>query len=169
MGTFNTQKLLNGDPVLIPTIASRIESTFLSEGFDVLNQSLLTGAVDISISKGGVFKSVLGLKTALKITLKPQGGRIYFDASVGLFGQQVIPTIIMLFFAWPVVITQIWGLVQQSHLDDKALNIAEAVILENTPVSSGVGSNQETKYCVQCGSKIPSDVSFCPQCGTKQI
>jgi hypothetical protein len=36
----------------------------------------------------------------------------------------------MLFF-WPVLLTQIWGLIQQSNLDDKAAEIVENVIASN--------------------------------------
>ena len=70
MGTFTTRKFINGDPSLIPGIASRIESAFTVEGFTVLNQSLLSGSAEVSITKGGLFRAVLGMKTALKISLR---------------------------------------------------------------------------------------------------
>lgn len=173
MGTFNTQKLIYGDPSLIPTIASRIESSFAAEGYTVNNMSLMSGVADISITKGGIFKAVLGMKTALKVTLKPQSGGIMFDAGIGIFGQQVIPTLIMMFVAWPVLLTQIWGLVQQSKLDEKALAIAEDVVRNNTltantSTSSPAQSNSNEKFCMNCGCKIPADAVFCPKCGTKQ-
>lgn len=166
MSTFNTQKYLNGDPSLIPTIASKIESAFVADGYAVQNQSLFSGASDISITKGGIFKAVLGMKTALRITLKPQGNGIYFDASVGIFGQQVIPTLIMWFVYWPVILTQIWGLVKQSQLDDKALQIAEETISNN--IYSAFGTTQSHKKCAGCGRDLPDDAAFCPGCGRRQ-
>jgi hypothetical protein len=57
---------------------------------------------------------------------------IAFEAGVGIFGQQAIPTIISMFFFWPVLLTQIWGLIQQSNLDDKAAEIVEKVIASNS-------------------------------------
>ena len=162
MGTFNTQKMLNGSPVLIPAIAAKIESSFAADGYSVNNQPLFGGGADISISKGGVFKAGLGMRTALKISLTSQSGGIAFNASVGIFGQQIIPTVIMLFFAWPVIITQIWGIIQQSKLDDKALAIAEDVIAGS---KNSVGS-QET--CPVCGNEFPADALFCPVCGQKR-
>lgn len=164
MGTFNTQKLLNGDPSLIPTIAARLESSFSAEGYNVDNQSLITGGADISISKGGLFKAVLGMRTALKISLKPQYDGIAFDASVGIFGQQIIPTLIMWFVAWPVLVTQIWGVIEQSQLDDKALAIAEEVI------NSSTVSNLSAQHCVcsNCGLELSDDATFCPNCGKKR-
>ena len=54
---------------------------------------------DISITKGGLFKAVLGMKTALKVTLLPQGTEVSFEAGVGIWKQQAVPTIIsMLIF-----------------------------------------------------------------------
>ena len=75
-----------------------------------------------------MFKAVLGLKSALKVSLIPKDNAIAFEAGIGIFGQQAIPTIISMLFFWPVLITQIWGIVQQSKLDDKALEIAEEVL-----------------------------------------
>lgn len=172
MGKFNTKEFLDGDPSLIPQIASRIESTFLADGYDVKTDSLVSGGADISIAKGGVFRVILGMKTALKIVLKPLGnGGILFDAKVGIFGMQVIPTIITLALFWPVLITQIWGLVRQAKLDDKALQVAKDVIRENsvnsaTPVSQ-IGSSSK-KFCTACGAELPAEASFCHHCGAKQ-
>lgn len=173
MGTFNTKKYLNGDPSLIPQIATRIENVFSAEGYDVQNQSLLSGGADISLSKGGMFKAVLGMKTALKVMLKPQGEGIFFEASVGVFGMQIIPAAIMWFVAWPVLVTQIWGLVQQSKLDDRVLQTAEDVIREHAmgysaPAPAPVMSAPEKKFCSNCGLELPADAVFCPICGTKQ-
>ena len=90
-----------------------------------------------------------------------------FDAGVGIFGQQAIPTIISMLFAWPVLITQIWGLVQQSKLDDQALEIAETVIHESDSRPDSVQSKIGQKFCVGCGHPLPDGAIFCPKCGLK--
>ena len=79
MGTFNTNKIICANPALIPVIAERICSEFQNDGYDVKQDSLLSGGSDISITKGGIFKAILGTRTALKITLVPQNGKISFD------------------------------------------------------------------------------------------
>ena len=111
------------------------------------------------------------MKTALKVTLKPQSDSILFEAGVGIFGQQVIPTMIMLFVTWPVLLTQIWGLVQQSKLDDKALAIAEQVISEGASSSASASSFSSStgthKFCTNCGTKTDGTSKFCPECGSK--
>lgn len=165
MATFSKDVVLVANPVLISEIASQMESEFLRDGFEVHVDRLSSGGADISISKGGTFKAVLGMKTALKIALTPQLNSIHFIADVGIFGQQVLPAIIMWFYLWPVLLTQIWGLVQQAQLDDKALDIANRVIAEHT-TSSAAGSSSCAKFCPNCGSKLGGNAKFCPECGT---
>ena len=168
MGTFNTKKILYGSSSLIPTIAQRIQEEFLNDGYEVVADALSSGGYDISITKGGVFKAVLGMKTALKVTLLPQGNNIHFEAGVGIWGQQAIPTVISMLFFWPVLITQIWGMVEQSKLDDKALKIAQDVICMNNHVtSSPLGANSGGKFCTSCGASVPEQAKFCPECGAK--
>ena len=128
--------------------------------------SLSSGGCDISITKGGAFKAVLGMKTALKVTLLPHGNLISFEAGVGIWGQQAIPTVISMFFFWPVLITQIWGMIEQSKLDDRALEIANDVIAQSAaslPASSVGGG----KYCTKCGAENSSTARFCGSCGNE--
>ena len=79
MATFNTKKVLYGSSSLIPAIANRIQEEFQNDGYEVNIDALSSGGYDISITKGGLFKAVLGMKTALKVTLLPHGGNINFD------------------------------------------------------------------------------------------
>ena len=168
MAIFSTEKVLNGNPSLIPTIADRIINEFQMQGFTAKSDSYAGGVYDISLTKGNVFKAVLGMKSALKVTLTPNGNSIHFKAGVGIFGQQAIPTAITMFAFWPVLIPQIWGMVQQSKLDDRAVSIAEQVIDENSgTVYAYSSSDQNVVFCQVCGKRIVGDVNFCPKCGTK--
>lgn len=165
MGTFATKKILQGSPSLIPAIAEQIKTEFTAEQFEVQIDNLLSGGVDISISKGGLFKAVLGLKSALKVSLIPKDNAIAFEAGIGIFGQQAIPTIISMLFFWPVLITQIWGMVQQAKLDDKALEIAEEV-LKNQSFSINSTSNTDgIVFCTNCGHQNTKGAKFCSECG----
>ena len=165
MSAFNTKKILNGDPSLIPTIVNKLQEKFQADGYEVTMDALSSGGYDISITKGNVFKAILGMKTALKITLLPQGGNISFDAGIGIFGRQVVPTLVMWYVAWPVLLTQIWGLVKQSELDDEALRIAEEVIASND--NGGVASSNinSDKFCTNCGTRNAESANFCSGCG----
>ncbi len=177
MGAFNTKTVLNGNPALIPAIADRICQMFAVDGYEINREDLVSGGVDISVTKGGIFKAILGMKTALKITLIPLNNAISFEAGVGIFGQQALPTVISMLFFWPVLLTQIWGLIQQSDLDDKALAAARAVIGENggnaygrTYGNAGAATSVPTpgaaKFCTNCGVQLPENARFCSQCGS---
>lgn len=166
MATFNTKKMLNASPALIPVIADQLVKEFQADGYDVVSESLVSGGADVSISKGGIFKSVIGMKTALKISLVPQNGVIKFEAGVGIFGKQIIPTLVMWYVAWPVMLTQVWGLIQQSKLDDKALEIAEKVITESgQPMIESNTTSAGHKFCTSCGTKNTESANFCCGCG----
>lgn len=166
MATFNTKKMLNASPALIPVIADQLVKEFQADGYDVVSESLISGGADVSISKGGIFKSVIGMKTALKISLVPQNGVIKFEAGVGIFGKQIIPTLVMWYVAWPVMLTQVWGLIQQSKLDDKALEIAEKVIAEGgQPMIESNTTSVGHKFCTNCGTKNTESANSCCGCG----
>ena len=166
MGTFKSTKTFFVSPALMPEIARNIASDFANDGYEVQTQELSTGGYDISITKGGVFKAIIGMKTALKVNIAPIGESIRIDAGVGIFGQQAIPTVISMFFFWPVLITQIWGLVTQAKLDDKALEIATQVAYANgmrgQQAKTGNGQN---RFCTSCGAKVSEGARFCANCG----
>ena len=165
MGTFSTKKILYGSTALIPTIANRIQEEFQNDGYEVAMDALSSGGYDISITKGGIFKAVLGMKTALKVTLLPQGSNIHFEAGVGIWGQQAIPTAISMLIFWPVLITQIWGMVEQSKLDDRALQIAKDVIYASQNPGAASSASTGAKFCPRCGTRNPESAKFCSNCG----
>lgn len=165
MPTFNKQKLLPTTTAQIPAMAEAIRKEFAPEGFEVQIDTLMSGGLDISLTKGSLFKAVLGMRSALKITLTPQMDGVLFDARVGIFGQQAIPTIISMFFFWPVLITQIWGLVNQSQLDDRAFAAAERGM--QSSASSLNVSGERTLFCTHCGAKMDEGARFCSRCGEK--
>ncbi len=169
MGTFKSSKIINGSPYLIPQVGRDVMNYFLAKGYDVTGDSLISGGYDISVTKGGMFKAVLGMKTALKIVIRPQGGQIAIESGVGVFGQQAIPTVVSMLFFWPVLITQIWGIVKQSNLDEKSIEIAEASIIQHSKgmASSTSDPGQNNKYCAQCGTSNSEGVKFCRECGAK--
>ena len=130
MGAFTTKKTLYGNPSQIPAVAEQIRQAFAADGYEVRIDNPATGQ-EIYITKGGFIKAILGLRSALKITMKPgRNGNIDFEAGVSIFKQQFIPTVITMCFFSPVVIAQIWGMIKQSKLDEKAAAIAEQALYQ---------------------------------------
>lgn len=172
MGTFNTTKFIptamrEFDPVIL-----RAEEYFESLGYEFSRGDCAAGNY-FSISKGGIFKAVLGMKTALNVDMVPMTGGVTVTAKVGIFGQQFIPTIISAFFLWPVLLTQISGMIQQSKLDDQVIQFLEQTIRQ-IEVTQGTAYGQNNvqalgggQFCTSCGAANPAGAKFCCGCGEK--
>ena len=131
MCTFSTKKILYGNASQIPAVAEQIRQSFVAEGYEVRFERIANGR-EIYITKGGLFKAALGLRSALKVVMKPsKDGNISFEASASVLKQQFVPTIITACFFAPVAIAQIWGLIKQSKLDEKAVAIAEKALYQS--------------------------------------
>lgn len=168
MAVYNTQKLIAATAAQIPDMAEAIRQDFLKDQYEVAIDELANGGRDISITKGGMFKAVLGMRSAMKVTLTPQLNGVHFDTHVGIFGQQAIPTVISMFFFWPVLITQIWGMVNQSKMDERALAAAELAVSTGHTPSGFMQTRHGGKFCAHCGNPIDASAKFCPNCGTQQ-
>lgn len=134
MGAFTTKKTLYGNASQIPAVAEQIRQAFAADGYEVRIDNPANGQ-EIYITKGGFVKAALGLRLALKVTMKlAQDGNINFEAGVSIFKQQLVPTIITMCVFSPVVIAQIWGMIKQSKLDEKAVAIAERVLYQTRTI-----------------------------------
>ena len=192
MGAFETKTIIRANSNLIPKMAETICKVFEFDGFTTQAAPMSGGGYDISVVKGGKFKAILGMQSALKIQLVQRDqDYISFSAGVGIFGKEMIPSAIALFVAWPILIPQIWGLIQQSGLDDRALKVCYAVVdglddrqiieqrlAPGPSVKRFSGSNVRPKqfvsstamkhFCPHCGKEIDADAMFCPRCGKQQ-
>ena len=148
----------------IDGIMAYCKDYFEQRQYDVTVEKTLDGGF-LSLTKGGLFRSISGMKTGLNITLTRMPGSICASMKVGLFGKQLVPTAIAMLVFWPVLIPQIYGLVQQSKLDTEAYNVIEVAIrqLENTVAAIP----EDTAFCVHCGKPMPADADFCTSCGKR--
>lgn len=178
MGAFKSEREFNLVVDDLATVVKDVTEHFQIQGFEVSSERTLADGWQISLTKGGVFKSIVGLKSALKIDLEPGADRTIARASVGIFGQQAIPFAISMLVFWPVLITQIWGMVESSKLDEQALLaiqnslkahgretaaiIAPATASEATPRSPAPAAKA---FCTECGAPLPAQARFCPACG----
>lgn len=131
MEAFKNKKVIYGNPSKIPYIAEEIRKSFTAGRYEIRIVASSLGN-EIYITKGGMFRTALGLRFAMKVTMKPNwDGYIDFEASISIIKQQLIPTFITACMFSPAVIAQIWGIIRQSKLDEKALEVAENVIYRN--------------------------------------
>jgi len=163
---FSSSRIFKVSPEMIYPIAADLEEQLTMEGYQVSREDSIAGGAIVSVTKGGMFKAVLGMKTALKIQIAPEGRKIKVDTSVGIFGQQAIPTAISMLIFWPILITQIWGLIKQSNLDGHVYELIQQSIVEHATVVSLSKASSKGMYCPNCGAKV-SGGKFCAECGGK--
>jgi hypothetical protein len=125
MGTFNSTKTFPYFVEDVAPVAQEVMDHFEGQDFEVTETNIPTGGAQVSIRRGGTFKAIIGMKTALNIKIEPVANGTTVDAGVGIFGQQAIPTAITLLVFWPVLVAQVWNMAQESNLDDEALRVAE--------------------------------------------
>ena len=165
MSVFNQSKTFSYYPDSLDKVTEYFCNYFDDLGYQTTWTQMLSGGYDISIKNSNTFKAVLGMQTALKIKIQPQQTDILVEASVGIWGQQLIPSIISMFFFWPVIITQIWGLRKSSKLDDETMLVMEKALKQFCrPVEE---KTDKMIFCTTCGSAFPEGTKYCSNDGTK--
>lgn len=146
----------------IDRILAYCKEYFEKQDYDVTVETTVDGGF-VSLTKGGIFKSISGMKTGLNMTINQMPGAISVSMEIGLFGKQLLPSAIAMLVFWPILIPQIYGLVQQNKLDTEAYGVIEAAIHECEKTVECIPEN--TAFCVYCGAAMPADAAFCTSCG----
>jgi hypothetical protein len=195
---FKTEKFIPVSVADLGLVAQELADHFKQRSYQVERSPLPDGEWEVGITRGGVFKAILGLKSALKIQIGARPAGTMVRARVGIFGKQVVPTVITMLVAWPVVLTQVWGVIREAGLDDEAVRVVEIILTRTeraarvpagrapdpsgSPLPSsapaGVGaegarveaSNARSAgaFCASCGGQVDESARFCPICGHSQ-
>src|SRR3712207_954961 len=140
MGTFSTSRTVPYRVEDLSSVAQDVMDHFEQQGFEVTETHLPAGGVQVSIRKGGTFKAIIGLRSALNIKIEPAANGTRVQAGVGIFGQQAVPTAITLLVFWPVVVAQVWNMAQESRLDEEALGVAEESLKAHSEAPSSAAA-----------------------------
>jgi acyl carrier protein phosphodiesterase len=140
MGTFNSSKTFPYTVEDFAPVAQDVMDHFESQDYEVTETNIPTGGVQVSIRRGGTFKAIIGMKTALNIRIEPVANGTTVEAGVGIFGQQAIPTAITLLVFWPVIIAQVWNMAQEAKLDEEALRVAQESLKAHSEAPSGAAA-----------------------------
>jgi zinc-ribbon domain len=192
MSIFKSEKFVPGTGVDLDLVAQELTEHFRERKYEVAYSQVDDKTWDVSITRGGVFKQALGLKSALKIELEQRPKGTSVRAGAGVFGKQAAASVISAFVAWPVLLTQVWGLIRESGLDDEAVRVVELSInrmlrssgtttempsangartddgVRGVGMGTGAGSpvtSAPARYCPSCGVEVASEARFCPSCG----
>jgi hypothetical protein len=125
MGTFNSSHTVPYHVEDLSPVAQDVMRHFEQQDYEVTETHIPAGGVQVSIRRGGTFKAIIGLKTALNVRIEPVANGTKVEAGVGIFGQQAIPTAVTLLVFWPVILAQVWNMAQEAKLDEEALGVAE--------------------------------------------
>ena len=121
MNLLNSSYLFNHADRYTDSVANKLVNEFRYKGYEVDSVKMPSGEWDISLKKGNLFQAVLGMQTALKVNISATSPHVLVKMSIGLFGQQAIPTILTVTVWWPIVICQIAGLVKQYKMDQEVV------------------------------------------------
>ena len=169
MGLVKSERRFPTDVTDLEPVALRVAAHFQAKGYEVVHQQTAAGAWDIDITRTGVFRSVSGMRTALKVRIEPDAGAVVARAGIGILGQQALPTVVSMVVFWPVLVTQVWGAVQSSRLDDEALRVIASGLI---PASVAVGVAAVplapvAPVCPACGTTLSGTGKFCTGCGAR--
>ena len=140
MGTFSSSRTVPYQVEDLSPVAQDVMRHFEQQDYEVTTADLPTGGVQVSIRKGGTFKAIIGLRSALNIKIEPRANGTRVQAGVGIFGQQALPTAITLLVFWPVVVAQVWNMAQEAKLDEEALGVAEESLKAHSEAPSGAAA-----------------------------
>jgi hypothetical protein len=189
VSAFKSEKLIPISVTDLGPVAQELAEHFKQRSYQVECTQSPDGACEVGITRRNMFKAVVGLNSAMKVRLEacPQGTMVH--ARVGIFGKQAVPTAISMFVAWPVLFTQIWGMIREAELDNEAVRVVEVSLrraqrlggssgggAQSAPgaspaasgasvvAGSGVPSPAET-FCTGCGTRLDTSAAFCAACG----
>lgn len=164
MAIFKTTKIVPIVPSQLSSVAEDVSNHFQQLGFSTKAEDIPGMGWHVSLTKGGIFKAVVGMKTALniKIVATPLGTQV--EAGIGIFGLQTVPSVVTWFIFWPVMIPQIWTLVQQANLDDEAVSVVERYLAVHAAEKSGSATK---RFCHGCGESLAGISKFCTHCGVQ--
>jgi len=169
MGVFKTERRIRTDVTDLEPVALHLASHFQAKGYEVVHQKTAVGAWDVDITRSGVFRTISGMRTALKVRIEPDSGSVECRAGIGILGQQALPTVVSMLVFWPILVAQVWGAVQSSKVDDEAIRVIEEglAVAEGRGTGTGVPAPRAAggDFCGQCGTPHTGG-KFCTGCGS---
>jgi hypothetical protein len=161
MSIFKAEKIIPAMVVDLAPVAQAVKKHFANLDYEVSCEQTGPQCWEIGIHKGGTFRAIVGMKVALRVRIETIGASTQVNAGIGLLESQGISTAVSMLACWPVLVTQTWGLVKQSKLDEEAITVAEKALLAINAV------NGSAHFCQECGTAVGVKAAFCPACGVR--
>jgi len=146
MSVFKSETLIPITVTDSEPVARELAAHFEQRGYQVECSHISDSQWEVGITRGGMFKAAVGLKSAMKVQLEVRPTGTMVRAGAGIFGMQAVPTAITLFVAWPVLLTQVWGLIREAELDDEAVRVVEMSLKRLQRLGSSAAARSTTDY-----------------------
>lgn len=131
-------RFYNSEEIDLEKVATDLENMFRAQGYET--QQLGTkDQTMVQLKKGGDLAALVGLQTALTLTLQRTSGGVvamigqqkWIDkAAVGAVGLVAAPFVP---FLWPLMITAGAGAIKQANLGTQVLNTVDALVRQQNP------------------------------------
>ena len=131
-------RFYNSEEIDLEKVATDLENMFRAQGYET--QQLGTkDQMMVQLKKGGDLAALVGLQTALTLTLQRTTGGVvamigqqkWIDkAAVGAVGLVAAPFVP---FLWPLMITAGAGAIKQASLGNQVLNTVDALVRQQNP------------------------------------
>lgn len=180
MSAFKSEKTIHVSVPDLAPVSAELAAHFRERGFQVEENETDAGW-EVSITKGGMFKASVGLKIGLNITISPQAHSTLVRTAAGVFGRQAVPTALSMFIAWPVLLTQAWGVINQAGLNKEAVSVVELSLARHARLAQAGAAHPSPAtvpaqragadghaFCTNCGREQHTDARFCPWCGRER-
>jgi hypothetical protein len=188
MNPFKSEKII---PISVPDlapVAQELQAHFEQRRYQVECQLVQPGVWEVGVTRGGMFKAAMGLKSSMKVQLKGVDGGTMVQARVGIFGKQAIPTMVTMLVLWQMIFLQAWTLIRESALDDEAVRVVQISLTRHQRAAGAdragadrAGPAEEAgdvrpparaadpRHCTGCGTGLDESARFCPQCGQTKV
>jgi hypothetical protein len=131
-------RFYNSEEIDLEKVANDLENMFRTQGYET-QQLGSKDHLTVQLKKGGDLAALVGLQTALTLTLQRTSGGVvamigqqkWIDkAAVGAVGLVAAPFIP---FLWPLMITAGAGAIKQASLGNQVLNTVDALVRQQMP------------------------------------
>jgi hypothetical protein len=180
MNPFKSEKLI---PISVPDLApmaQELQAHFEQRRYQVECQLVPPGVWEVGVTRGGMFKTAMGLRSSMKVQLKGVDGGTLVQARVGIFGKQAIPTMVTMLVLWQMIFLQTWTVIRESALDDEAVRVVQISLTRHQRAAgadrAGPAVNIRVpaqgsgpRPCTGCGTDLDELARFCPHCGQTKV
>lgn len=173
-------------------VARKVSSWLQLNDFEAQIVDLPDGRITVQARQPKSWRYILGMSSALNITISTEGSQLVVEAEAGKWAEKVAVGAVGVFILHPLLITMAYGTWKQMQLPSRIFEVIEQYIKEKQgparatriPVQSSgeptpvmaipetvstptPESTVEGTVCANCGEAVGEEAKYCDQCGAR--